>query len=281
MKSLSSPSLLRVSISVASIGILVLLINPFANIFFGRQLNSPVYYIVLIVLSGATIVLGMLQVLGKAFVLRQNLNTRQASPDLLESDIYGEKLALHKLVSDIVQLAYPDLVSTLRSFADEQQKLMFRALDRYSDVLEHITEQDKSILRQKAIDQQLEATRIEALNNLTKILEVNAQSLSTFNQDFETVTQDLRAMVLQQQTWLKEHNIKTQLNNTAIKVTTEIDGVPITIEAPDVEKAGDMVDLMTKRIQTTSALASEKKAQSVVRESTGAYKPENNPEQAQ
>jgi hypothetical protein len=78
----------------------------------------------------------------------------------------------------------------------------------------------------------------------------------------------------------KERKHLAQMPNQSypVKVTTEIDGVPITIEAPDVEKAGDMVDLMTQRIQTASALASEKKAQSVVRESAETYKTESNPE---
>lgn len=77
-----------------------------------------------------------------------------------------------------------------------------------------------------------------------------------------------------------ERLIKTQKENYPIKVTTEIDGIPITIETPDVEKAGDIVDLMTQRIHTTSALASEKKRQqSVVRENTETYKTwEDNPE---
>lgn len=76
-----------------------------------------------------------------------------------------------------------------------------------------------------------------------------------------------------------ERLVKEQKQNYPIKVTTEIDGIPITIETPDIEKAGDIVNLMTQRIQTISALAAEKKLQqSVVRENTEIYKTEENPE---
>ncbi len=86
MKILSNPSLLRVSIGVAMAAVLALLIYPFANIFLGRQFNSPVYYTVLIVLSVVTIVLGMLQVLGRVLVLRQNSNEQQTHFESLEYD---------------------------------------------------------------------------------------------------------------------------------------------------------------------------------------------------
>ncbi len=76
-----------------------------------------------------------------------------------------------------------------------------------------------------------------------------------------------------------ERLVKEQKQNYPIKVTTEIDGIPITIETPDLEKAGDIVNLMTQRIQTISALAAEKKLQqSVVKENTETYKTESNPE---
>ncbi|SRR5712691_520325 len=86
MKTLSSLSLLRVSIGVAMAAVLALLINPFTNIFFGRSLNSPGYYAVLIVLSTATIIFGMLQVLERVLVLRQNSNEQQTHFESLEYD---------------------------------------------------------------------------------------------------------------------------------------------------------------------------------------------------
>ena len=86
MKTLSSPSLLRVSIIVAMAAVLVLLLNPFVNIFFGRTLNSPAYYAVVIVLSGATIVFGLLQILERASVLRQNSDEQLAHFESLEHD---------------------------------------------------------------------------------------------------------------------------------------------------------------------------------------------------
>lgn len=70
----------------------------------------------------------------------------------------------------------------------------------------------------------------------------------------------------------------TKKQSYPIKVTTEIDGIPITIETPDIEEAGDIVDLLTQRIQNTSSIATEKKAQIVVRESAETYQTENNPE---
>lgn len=86
MKTLSSPSLLRVSIGVALTAVLTVLIYPFANIFFGKSLNTPWYFAILLILSAATIVLGMLQVLGKAADLHQDSMENQTHFEALEFD---------------------------------------------------------------------------------------------------------------------------------------------------------------------------------------------------
>lgn len=84
MKTLTGPSLLRVSIGVALAGVFTVLAYPIANIFFGKSLNTPWYFAVLFVLSAATIVLALLQVLGRAAELRQDSDEMQTHFKLLE-----------------------------------------------------------------------------------------------------------------------------------------------------------------------------------------------------
>lgn len=60
-----SSRFLRLAIYVTSAAILSILINVFANAFLGKSLNSTIYYIIVIVLGIASIILGILQILPK------------------------------------------------------------------------------------------------------------------------------------------------------------------------------------------------------------------------
>jgi predicted PurR-regulated permease PerM len=99
MKTFSSSSLIRVTIGVALGAILTLFINPLVNIFFGKPLNTPWYFAILFVLSGATIVLTLLQVLGQVAEARKDADKIQTHFDSLDSiEEYYSDLA-HRIKS--------------------------------------------------------------------------------------------------------------------------------------------------------------------------------------
>lgn len=99
MKTFSSSSLIRVTIGVAVTTALVLLSYPFANIFFGKSLTNPLYFGILFTLSGATIVLGWLVILGQAAESRRDTDKIQTHFDSLDSiEEYYSDLA-HRIKS--------------------------------------------------------------------------------------------------------------------------------------------------------------------------------------
>lgn len=164
MKTLSSLSLLRVSIGIALAAVLTVLANPFANIFLGKSLNTPLYFAVLLTLSAATIVLGMLQVLGKAAVMRQD--------------------------------------------ADE--------------------------------------------------IHTHFKSLEQYDSDFA-------------------HRIKSQHQDSPLKVTMDFNGTPVTIESNDIGKVEDLLMYITRSIQASN-LAEAKALHLRVRENTEPYKTDDTSE---
>lgn len=161
MKVVSGSSLLRVTLGVAMATVLVILAYPFANIFFGKSLNTPWYFVILLSLSGATIVLGWLQVLGQATESRQNSHHTQTHFDSLES----------------IEEYYSDLA----------------------------------------------------------------------------------------------HRIKSQHQDSPLKVTMDVDGTPLTIESNDAGKVEDFVKFITRSIQADN-LAKAKASQLLIREETQFYK---------
>lgn len=155
----------------------------------------------------------------------------------------------------------------LQILPTKQQKQ--READQHNITVNNATPTREDLLSDLAIEDTRQQVLLKLFSQITDLPPKQQQAILASLSDF--VEKDSQAWV--------ERLAKKQ--SYPVKVTTEIDGIPITIEAPDVEKAGDMVDLMTQRIQNASALASERKAQSVVRENTETYNTENNPEKEQ
>lgn len=74
--------------------------------------------------------------------------------------------------------------------------------------------------------------------------------------------------------------IKSQYQDSPVKVMMDINGTPITIESNDASKVEDLVKHLAQSMQVSN-LAEAKASHFYVREDTGTYKPESNPEQAQ
>ncbi|HLX58710.1 MAG TPA: hypothetical protein VKR83_16955 [Ktedonobacteraceae bacterium] len=246
MKAQSS-RLLPVSIGVAIAAILSILINVLANILFGKSLNSSGYYALVIILAAASIVFGVLQILPGSLASSRANDAQQTHPGLLESDIYGEKHALHNLVSDIIQQAYPDLVSELNRHYKSQEQMISTLFKKLMYDLEEITKQNRLMLNERDVT-------YKQLDHLTDDFKANSQQLSIITQQ------------------LKDNSQQNQQSHP-IKLTIEIHGVPISIETPDENKAKDIANLLMQLTQTISSPAVEQKAQqSVVRESEGTYR---------
>lgn len=94
MKTFFGPSLLRVLLGVSMATVIVILIYPFANIVFGKSLNTPWYFAILLFLSAVTISLGLIYVLGKAAIVHQDSDEIQTyfnSFDLTDDARHSEK----------------------------------------------------------------------------------------------------------------------------------------------------------------------------------------------
>jgi hypothetical protein len=149
----------------------------------------------------------------------------------------------------------------------KQQKQ--RAAEQHDIIVNNAAPIREDLLSDLVLEDIRQQALVDLFSKLTDLPPKQRQAISASLSDL--IEKDLQMRI--------ERLVKTQKENFPIKVTTEIDGIPITIETPDVEKAGDIVDLMAQRIQSTSALASEKNLQqSVVKEGRETYKTEINPE---
>lgn len=176
-----SSRFLKVAIYVTSAAILSILINVFANAFLNKSLNSTVYYIIVIALSIASIILGVLQILPR-----------------------------------------------------------FSSFSRLND---------------------------ERQNSITSLDYSSREDIRSYNSSLENVDPALEIIP----------SFKTPSQDYSVKVTMKINGLPVTIESPDIGKIEDLVKNLAQDTQATNR-ANANPSQTAVRESKEAYETENNSE---
>lgn len=249
---MKSRTIVNTSIVISSAAIITIFASWFSPLLFNTSLNSPVYYGVVIVLAVASIVFGILQVMPGLLALLHAKSEQDTSPILTESDTDSEQQSFSDLVSDIEQKVFPDLVSVLNRHSDRQQETMSILDKNINQTLKEIAQQNHLMLKES---------------------EVRDQQLNYLTQELKNITQ-------QNYQLLKERDLRNQQQSYPIRVTMEINGVPVTIETPDADKADDIVNLVTQRIQATASLMAERRRSqsSLFKESEETYKVEDNSE---
>src|SRR5579859_2316646 len=101
MTAQSSRFFLRLAIYVTSAAILSILINVFANAFLGKSLNSTIYYIIVIALGIASIILGILQILPKFSAFNRSNDEEQTPVTSLD---YSSRERVVPIVNPTIEI---------------------------------------------------------------------------------------------------------------------------------------------------------------------------------
>jgi hypothetical protein len=136
MKAPSSRVLFRLSVYVTSAAILSILINLFANVFSNKSLNSTGYYIIVIALSAASIVFGILQVWPKFSAFNRTNDEQQTYGN--SSDTFGNKISWESNDVKTQQQDYP--VKVTMEINGTPVTIESPDVAKIEDILKHITQ---------------------------------------------------------------------------------------------------------------------------------------------
>ena len=135
MRVQSSRLMLRLAIYVTSAAILSILINLFANVFANKSLNSTGYYIVVIALSAASIVFGILQVWPRFSAFRR---TDEQPTYVISSDTSGNKVSWESNDVKNQQQDYP--VKVTMEINGTPVTIESPDVGKIEDIMQHLTQ---------------------------------------------------------------------------------------------------------------------------------------------